>query len=412
MNKQPYLDRRGILMERLQKGLILVPGRSGGGVNPDFVYLTGLAEPRGALLLAPGGTRIGTGRLHPGPDYVRGCMAQQVLFLPHSDPLASQWGEDSAATLESVTAEGLGVDAVIGSAELNTALSQALATASLLFYVRGAAPSLDGDDDADARFVARLRRRFLGLEVRDGSRDVHEMRRLKDAEEVAAIEAAVAVTAEALDRVLGMLEPGMGESRIEGEITRVYRAAGASHAFEPIVGAGRNALSLHYKENSGSVGSDDLLLIDTGASVRGYCADISRTYPAARRFSDRQREVYEVVLRAEKAAIAAARPGVLMGDLHAVAWGVIDDAGLAEHFVHGLGHHLGLETHDVGDVHRPLKPGAVITVEPGVYIADEGIGVRIEDDVLITEEGCRVLSDQIPREPDEIEARMAGGLTA
>ena len=212
MNKQPYLDRRGILMERLQKGLIFVPGRSAGGVNPDFLYLTGLAEPRGALLLAPGGTRIGTGRLYPGPDYVRGRMAQQVLFLPPSDPLASQWGEEAAATLDSVTAEEAGVDAVIGCGEMNAVFSQSLAAASLLFHVRGAAPSLDGDDDADARFVARLRRRFIGLEVRDGSRDVHEMRRLKDAGEVEAIEKAVAVTAEALDRVLGMLRPGMQES--------------------------------------------------------------------------------------------------------------------------------------------------------------------------------------------------------
>jgi Xaa-Pro aminopeptidase len=408
MGKQPYLDRRGILMERLQKGLIFVPGSSGCGVNPNFVYLTGLCELRGALLMAPGGTRIGTGRLHPGPDYVRGRIAQQVLFLPPGDPLAAQWGEDSAATLDSVTADELGMDAVIGSGEMNAVLAQSLAAASLLFYVRGTPPSLDGDDDSDARFVARLRRRFIGLEVRDGSRDVHEMRRLKDADEVAAIEAAVAVTAKALDRVLGLLGPGIEESAIEGEITRVYRAAGARHAFDPIVGAGPNALSLHYKENSRSINEGDLLLIDTGAALRGYGADISRTYPAGGRYSDRQREVYEVVLRAEEAAIAAARPGMLMGDLHAVAWKLIDDAGLAEHFVHGLGHHLGLETHDVGDVHRPLQPGAVITIEPGVYISSEGIGVRIEDDVLITEEGCRVLSEAIPRRPDEIEARMAG----
>jgi Xaa-Pro aminopeptidase len=287
-------------------------------------------------------------------------------------------------------------------------LGQALAAASRLYYVRGAQPSLDGEDDADARFVAKVRRRFLGIDVLDGSGDVHEMRRLKDASEVASIERAVAITAKAVARVIDVLRPEMMESEIEGEITRVYRAAGAKHSFDPIVGAGRNALSLHYKENNGPIDDRALLLIDTGASIEDYCADISRTFPVGGRFTDRQREVYEAVLRAEKAAIEAAKPGVLMGDLHAIAWEEIDRAGLSEHFIHGLGHHIGLETHDVGDLYRPLQPGAVITVEPGVYIPDEGIGIRIEDDVLITESGCRVLSAAIPREADEIERAMAG----
>lgn len=407
MKAQPYLDRRGILMEQLQKGLIFVPGRGPSGVNADFLYLTGIAEPRGALLLAPAGMRIETGRSYPGPDYVRGRLVQQVLFLPPADPMAARWGEDSAATLGDVSAADAGVDAVMAASELSDLLGNALQGAGLLFYVRAWGPSLTGADDPDSLFAARIRHRFLDLQVRDGSPAVHEMRRLKDQDEVGSLERAVAVTAEGLDRVMRMARPGMQEYEIEAELTRVYRGRGAHHAFDPIVGAGPNALSLHYKDNSGPIEKGQLLLIDTGAKVEHYCGDITRTYPATGRFSDRQREVYETVLRAQEAAISAARPGALMGDLHATAWKVIDEAGLSEHFVHGLGHHLGLETHDVGDVHRPLAPGAVITVEPGVYIRDEEIGVRIEDDLLITDSGCRVLSEAIPKDVAEIERLMA-----
>ena len=408
MSTQPYLDRRGILMEQLQKGLIFVPGRGAAGANPNFFYLTGIAESRASLLLAPGSTRIETGRLYPGPDYVRGRMAQQVLFLPSTDPLAARWGEDSAATVESMTAEQAGVDAVLGTGEIDAVLGQAFQTASLLYHVRGFPPSLAGGDDADSEFVARVRRRFLDLQVRDGSPAVHEMRRLKDEPEIAALEKAAAVTAEALDHVLGLLRPGLNEYEVEAEISRVYRRNGGGHAFDPIVGAGANALSLHYKQNAGQIDDGQLVLIDTGAALDGYCSDVSRTYPAGGRFLDRQREVYETVLRAQEAAIAEARPGALLGDLHAIAYGVIDAAGLSEHFIHGLGHHIGLETHDVGDIYRPLQPGAVFTVEPGVYIPDEQIGVRIEDDVLITADGCRVLTEAIPKSVEEIERRMAG----
>jgi Xaa-Pro aminopeptidase len=377
-------------------------------VNPNFFYLTGISEPRGALLLAPAGTRIETGRLHPGPDYVRGRMVQQILFLPPQDPMASRWGEDSAATLEQVSAEQVGMDAVMSTGQLEAVLTQSLQVASRLYYVRGFVPSLAGAGDPDSAFVTTVRGRFFDLRVHDGSPAVHEMRRLKDDEEIAAMERAAAVTAEGLDNVLGMVRPGMHEYEIEGEITRTYRARGASHAFEPIVGAGPNALSLHYKDNAAQIGEEQLLLVDTGAKVDGYCCDVTRTYPASGRYTERQREVYEVVLAAHEAAIAAARPGAMLGDLHATAYEVIDKAGLAEHFVHGLGHHIGIEGHDVGNLYRPLQAGAVFTVEPGVYIPDEVIGVRIEDVVLITEDGCRVLTSAIPKTVDEIERRMAG----
>lgn len=400
--------RREELMQELSDGIVLVRGRAGIGLNASFFYLTGIAEPRGALLLAASGVRIGFGRMHPGADYVHGQQARQILFLPARDPLAAQWGEDAAATAESVSAEKSGVDAVLPATELEAVLDSCLSTASVLHLVRGTAPTLSGGADADASLATRISERFLNLDVRDASAAVHAMRAAKDDGEVAAIERAIEVTAEAFDRVLRSVRPGLQEHELEAEIARTYRAHGATHAFDPIVACGERALQLHYRNNRGPVSSGELLLVDSGASLDEYKADITRTYPVDGRFDERQRQVYEAVLAAQEAVIADCKPGVLLGDLHRRAYAVIDGAGFGEYFIHGTSHHLGLETHDVGDVHRPLAAGAVITVEPGIYLPEERLGVRIEDDVLITASGCRVLSEAIPKTIEEIERRMAG----
>jgi Xaa-Pro aminopeptidase len=408
-DSRTYSKRREALLEQLPQGLILVRGRGPDGVNPNFFYLTGIAESAGALLLAGRGTRVGVGRAHPGPDYVRGKMVRQILFLPARDALAASWGEQGAATVETVDASEIGVDAVFPTAQLEAVLTAGLLEAEELQYVRATPPSLVGGEDADTTWAAGASRRFLNVRVRDASPIVHEMRRSKDAIEVRAIERAAEVTAEALEAVMQTLRPGMREHEAEAEIARVYRSHGATHAFDPIVACGANALVLHYVDNSGTIEAGRLLLIDTGACLDGYRADVTRTVPVGGRFGKREREIYEVTLRAQEEAIALCRPGALLGDLHARAFEVIAEAGFGDFFVHGLGHHLGLDTHDVGDPHRPLEPGAVITIEPGIYVGDEGIGVRIEDDVLITKEGHRVLTRQIPKTVAEIEQRMAGG---
>jgi Xaa-Pro aminopeptidase len=401
--ERSFADRRRALMERYPDGLILVHGHGAEGTNPSFFYLTGVDEPRGALLLAPRGVRVETGRMHPGPDYVRGRMARQILFLPTRDPLAARWGEDSAATQESLSAEQAQVDAVLATGELETVLTQALAESERFDIVRSAPPNLTGADDADSALVARVAHRFANVAVGDATPAVHAMRRLKDAGEVRAIERAIGVTAEAIEAVRRAVRPGMREHELEAEIARVYRSHGGTHAFDPIVGAGINSCALHYTRNEGPIEEGQVLLVDTGASIDGYKGDITRTFPVGDRFSERQREIYEVVLRAEEETIAACKPGALLGDLHALAYEVIDRAGYGEFFVHGTGHHLGLETHDVGDVHEPLAPGAVVTIEPGIYLQEEGIGVRIEDDVLITADGHRVLSQAIPKSLDDLE---------
>jgi Xaa-Pro aminopeptidase len=186
-------------------------------------------------------------------------------------------------------------------------------------------------------------------------------------------------------------------------------------AYAPIVGSGPNALVLHYSRNGRRMDLGDLLLMDVGAECAGYTADVTRTIPIGGKFTARQREIYEIVLGAQKAAIAAIKPGMSFaknqpGSLYRIAYDYINTHGkdtrgqpLGQYFLHGLSHHVGLEVHDAWDPEQPLEAGMVITVEPGIYIADEGIGVRIEDTVLVTKDGARVMSEALPREVAEIE---------
>lgn len=398
--------RRARLLESLPEGLILVRGAAAGGLNPNFFYLTGLTEPSGVLALSAGGLRVSTGKDHPGPDYLSGRVVGQVLFLPPRDPVAARWGEDARATHEGTHEDAVGVHAVLSTAELDARLSDWLRACKRLHYVR-AAPATIGRTDLDTSFVRSIRDRFLNVELADATPAVAELRSVKDGAEIAAIERAATVTAAGFDRALAALRPGIHEHELDAELAAAYRLAGAGYAFGPIVGSGANALKLHYRDNDGPVNPGDLVLVDSGARLDGYCADVTRTYPADGTYTERQRELYEVVLAAQEAAIEAVRPGVTLGELHAVAWNRIDEAGQGKAFIHGIGHHLGIETHDAGDVHQPLREGAVITIEPGIYLPDEEIGIRIEDDVLVTADGPRILTAAIPKSIEAIEAAMA-----
>ncbi len=402
----PAAARRARLLESFPDGLILVRGAAAEGVNPNFFYLTGLTEAAGVLAISAAGLRVFTGKDHPGPDYVSGRLVHQVLFLPPGDPVAARWGEDARATHEATHEDAVGVDAVLSTAELDTRLSGWLQASSRLHYVR-AAPATVGQIDVDTSFVGSIRDRFLNLELHDATPAVAELRSVKEAAEIAAIERAVAVTATGFERVLSALRPGIMEHELDAELAAAYRAAGAGFAFGPIVGAGANALKLHYRDNDGPIRDGDLILVDSGAKLDGYCADVTRSYPANGRFTGRQRELYQAVLTAQQAAIEATRPGVTLGELHTAAWNEIDRAGHGESFIHGIGHHLGIETHDAGEIHQPLRDGAVITIEPGIYLPEEGIGIRIEDDVLVTGNGSRVLTEAIPKSIEAIEAGMA-----
>jgi len=241
------------------------------------------------------------------------------------------------------------------------------------------------------------------------------MRLVKDDGEIALIRTAVAATVEAHRAAARVISPGVGEYVVDGAVYAEFRRHGAEGvAFLTIVGSGFNATTLHYDQNVGHCADGELVVVDIGARYGYYCGDLTRTYPANGRFTDRQRAIYDLVLEAHDRVAEAIRPGVSIFELRKIAFEVMETSELTDgngeklgqYFIHGLGHHLGLDAHDPGTDEEPLVPGNVITNEPGIYIPDEALGVRIENDFLVTESGAENLSAALPTTADDIEALM------
>jgi Xaa-Pro aminopeptidase len=385
--------------------------------DSDFYYLTGFDEPDAALVL------------------VGGEAARSVLFVRPKDPEREVWdgerlGVDGAAAL--------GVDEARPSDELAELLPRLLMGHATVF-ARFEHEGLVEPRLSSALHAARREGRrgaTYPTSVVDSATLVHEMRRRKEASELSLMERAIDITGKAHVAAMARAAPGVYEYEIEAVLRAVFRANGSERvAYEPIVGSGYNATVLHYVKNHRQMLDGELLLIDAGCELGYYAADITRTFPVNGRFSPAQREVYEVVLAAQKAAIAAAGPGATLDHVHdaaagcicegLVALGVLDGSAreveaegrYKPFFMHKTSHYLGMDVHDVGRYFeagrpRPLEPGVVITVEPGLYFARDaasvperyrGIGVRIEDDVLIEPAGARVLSSLVPKELDEVE---------
>jgi Xaa-Pro aminopeptidase len=406
-----FAGRRQRLKERL---LVEADGRPGVALffsgteygpapfspDPTFYYLTGVTVPDAAYLVA----------LSPG-------RAQEILLLPPPDPAKERWSgkalnagglTPSAEPDEARRAalEATGQETLSASYQLEECLRRPLREARFLY--------LDLPSDAIAalpgvaqEWAWRLRRRYPALEVRDARFIAGEMRRVKDDHELARMREAMAVTVEAQRAVTRVLAPGLREYLLRAVVEYVFTSRGAEAvAFPSIVGSGPDACVLHHGTGRRTLDRGELVVCDVGARKEQYCADVTRTYPVSGRFTKRQARVYETVLEAQAAAVAAAKPGAFLRDVHEAARSVIEKAGFGKHFFHGTSHYLGLEAHDSGSVESPLEPGVVITVEPGIYLADEALGVRIEDDVLITAEGCEVMTD-FSREISDIEKLLA-----
>jgi Xaa-Pro aminopeptidase len=219
-----------------------------------------------------------------------------------------------------------------------------------------------------------------------------------------------------------MMRPGLHEYEVAAKMVEVHAMGGSeAEGYAPIVGAGPNSTALHYDRLSRKIEDGDIVVIDVGAQYSGYSADITRTIPANGKFTPRQLEIYNIVLGAQNAALAALKPGMDLcqkdrKSLYKISYDYINSHGkdlhgksLGQYYIHGLGHNLGLNVHDPGESCKPLEPGMVVTMEPGIYIPEENLGVRIEDDVLITDAGYKLLSERLPRDPVEIEKIMAQG---
>jgi Xaa-Pro aminopeptidase len=387
--------------------------------HSDLVYLTGFLEPDTTLVLRPGAE-----------------TERVVMFVRPRDPEMETW-DGRRAGLEGAK-QDYGADAAYPSAELPTRLWELIANLDDLHY------SLGLDDDMDrlvAAAIARLRRaekrgKRPPRAVIDPRAALHELRLHKRPEELAALRQACAITSEAHVLAMGLGRPGVHEHEIEALLAYTFRRRGGDGpGYSSIVGAGANATILHYVDNRGTVADGDLVLVDAGCEYQHYTADITRTWPASGRFSPPQRRVYEAVLATQKSAVAMVRPGVTIDDLHnhcikqltgamielGLLTGSVDervaDQAFRKYYMHGTSHWLGLDVHDVGAYTRdgkprPLEPGMVITVEPGLYIAAgasdapealRGIGVRIEDDVVVTATGHEVLTAACPKEIEDLE---------
>ena len=389
--------------------------------DSDFFYLTGFEEPDALAVIKPESDK------------------QYTLFVRPRDPEGEIW-DGRRAGVEGAKSE-FGATEAFPVEEFAARLREFLDGADVLYYRLGVDRDLDDTIVKEISNMRATNRKPVHppQTIIDPATIVHEMRVLKSPEEIEIMQAAADIAAEAHCEAMKAVKPGMQEYQIEALIEQIFRRHGAAGpAYTSIVGAGPNATVLHYINNDGELRDGELLLVDAGAEYKGYASDITRTFPINGRYTKPQREIYDLVLKAQMACVEMVRPGtthdqlkqhsievltegmVELGLLQGNPEELIKDKKHEKFYMHGLGHMLGIDVHDVGRYYfgqesRALEPGVVMTVEPGLYIAPDtkdvpeqylGIGVRIEDDVLCTNNGPRVLTHKVPKQAQEIEALM------
>lgn len=395
-----FRERRRRVMEMLKDGVAVVygagPVESSAAVAPpfvqdgDFAWLTGITDEPGAILV-----------MAPAERTIR-----EWLLLPSRDPESERW-EVERLPLGTEVERRTGfarVSRTGGLGSLVTALAERSKTLHFLGPIVSASAPVPGALD----LYGRVMQRVPGVSLKDDSGLLPSLRIVKEPRELDMMRRAMAATARGHLAAMKQVRPGMTERQLKALMEDAFRAGGGEGlAYDSIVATGRNAASLHYTGGSGVIGPNDLILIDAAASVGGYACDVTRTFPASGRFTPEQRASYELVLAAQAAAVARLKAGVYYEDLVEAAKDVFRKAGRVDDFTHGLGHLVGLDVHDVGDMSKPLPAGAVITVEPGLYVQSANEGIRIEDLYLITQNGSERLSEAVPRTVAEIEAAMA-----
>jgi len=384
-----YRERRAELRKSLDGVMVLMGAADPVDLHdtfyqePNFAYLTGWQEPGAALLLT---------------------SKDEILFLPPRVANRETYNGRTTGPEEKDAAQKAGFDRVLPRAALEAHFVRAIESAETIYALGG---------DAQARELARLAPLH---ERRDAADLVTRLRLKKSAAEIALIRKATEATVAAHRAAWKRMKPGLAEYQIAATMVGTYLELGCERsAYTPIVASGPNSVVLHYSANRRQIEAGDMVVMDVGGQYADYTTDVTRTVPAGGKFTPRQREIYDIVLAGQKAAIAAVKPGMtLLGDsstsLRKIAMDYINTHGkdlhgapLGKYFVHGLGHFVGLEVHDPGSFDVRLEPGMVITIEPGIYIPEENLGVRIEDTLLVTATGAEVLSSALPKEAEEIE---------
>ncbi len=439
MNRREYPKRRKRLMDMMgNESIAIIPTapvriRNRDVEYPfrpdsDFYYLTGYSEPEAVAVLVPD--------RHHG---------EYILFCRENDPVMETWNGQRAG-LDGAR-EIYGADDAFPIEDLDEILPSLLEDRERIFYTMGSDAKFD---ERVLKWVNEVRSRIrTGVNAPDEfislTHILHDMRLYKSRSEIAAMRKAAKITAAAHKRAMRACKPGLMEYQIEAELIYEFTQRGArASAYPSIVGSGANSCILHYTENSSILQDGDLLLIDAGSEYDGYASDITRTFPVNGKYSDAQRDVYEIVLEAQLAAIEQVQPGnhwndphqaavrviteglVNLGILKGKARQLIKDQEYTKYYMHRTGHWIGMDVHDVGDYKldgdwRMLEPGMVMTIEPGLYFPANSkglakkwwnIGIRIEDDVLVTKEGHEVLSKDVPKTVAEIEILMSNAKAA
>ncbi len=407
-----FIDRRRKLTEKTEnRAVILIysgePVHFGAdGYYPFeasrmFYYLTGIRQENSALLMVQKGGEV-----------------QTFLYLEEPRPEVERWVGKKLTFAEGT--EVSGISEVADMTALTGKLHRLFAEDGFDTLYMDAYRCQPGDlPDYNLVKAKELLQAYPYVRLKDISPVLGEMRLVKDAREIELTRKAVELTGAGLERVLSVLKPGMYEYQVQAEFEYAIRYAGAEQtAFATIAGSGMNGTMLHYETNHCVCEPDTLILLDLGARYEGYNGDITRTYPVSGTFTPRQKAFYDIVLEANLAVQKAARPGTTRKALNElckkvlaeglIRLGLIQEEGeIGRYYMHSVSHHLGLDVHDVtGPEVEVLQPGMILTDEPGLYIDEEGIGIRIEDDLLITEDGCECLSQDILRTTEEIEAFM------
>jgi len=415
-----FKQRRQAVLEKMEpnSAMVLRSNESAGNFeNPRiggyFYYLTGINETNACLILRGKNTRP-----VPSARYGREFQAppSELLFITPVNPMRADWD-----------AQGLGIDGaknemgfenLMPFGEFNSYLGKLILNNPEILYMDiEKSGTLEGPLTEDEQIFKMARDKGAQFTIQSPSNILSHMVRIKSPGEMAIMRKAIYITAEAHRTAMRSIQPGMYEYQLDAIIQYIYRINGAPGVgFPCIIGSGPNSVVLHWMENSRKMMDGDMVVVDIGAEYGLYWADITRTIPVNGTFNARQKEIYEIVLKANEEAIKMVAPGVAFTEINKkvdeilangmVQTGLIkDEKDFRKYYYHGLGHHIGLINLPGGEIDI-LEPGMIITIEPGIYIREEALGVRIEDDVLVTEDGYEVLSKSVPKKIQDIEIIM------
>lgn len=424
INKSLYISNRKRLAAELKSGSLAVfnsndimPTNADGTMrfrqNNDLFYLTGVDQEETMLMLFPD---------HPDKKF------REVLFLRETSDLIATW-EGHKLTKEEAQAAS-GIETILWVADFNRVLNTALTMGGAETIYLNTNEHYRADvavESRDSRFIKWCKEKYPLHSYERIAPIMSKLRAIKSKEEIAQLQVACDITESAFRRVLKFVKPGVKEFEIEAEFIHEFLRKGSrGFAYEPIIASGVNSCVLHYVENNKICKAGDVLLLDVGAEYGNYNADMTRTIPVSGKFTKRQKDVYNAVLRIKRAAMKLLKPGVQYFEYHKevqkitenelIKLKLIDKTDLKnqnpakplfmKYFMHGTGHHLGLDVHDTGNMYSKMQVGMVWTVEPGIYIKEEGLGIRLENNVVIEKNGVKDLMKNIPVEAEEIEDLM------